>query len=181
MCAAVALIVVGLAPVAGQGTSPDPMAPAAVTGLQLGCTVAREGWGDQDPGDLHESLIGQIVTCTQRADDPRVTGGETAVLWIEAYDPAALPRTGPYWYNDELVPDADPDSAWTGRGFAVLDGEGAAHALVVLRGSGAYQGLTYAYVASPLGSATITGVIYAGDPPPDFPTQPLPVPTPPAQ
>jgi hypothetical protein len=100
-----------------------------------------------------------------------VTGTSTVDLSIEGWDPA-LGYNAVSWTSVTLH---GPDGTWTGHGYGIYDNLGVAHVVTFLAGSGAYQGLVYAYSATiPAGSAhmDIIGLIQPGSPPPGFPVEP---------
>jgi hypothetical protein len=165
----------GLAQSASPGTvvaSPDPMAPAAVTGT-MSCSVSTAGTEEVGPGGVPGRLVRQVVGCYETASDPRVQGASTVVLSAEAW--GGHKNIGTSWGDYEL---RGPDGTWTGRYYALLDGDGGTHAFWVLVGHEAYEGLTYVNTAYPAGNGPTVGVIYPGEPPLGFPTEPLMTPSP---
>ncbi len=123
------------------------------------------------------TLTHQVLACTKTASDPRVSGPATTVLNISSWDPAVV-TTATAWGVEEI---SGPDGTWTGRFYGVYDREGVLHLVHVTTGSGAYEGWTYTYFSTvPAGSltATTTGLLYDGPPPPDFPVGPLAPPSP---
>jgi len=101
-----------------------------------------------------------------------VRGETTVLIGGESWGPDQ--SIGTMWVSERLK---GPDGSWSGRGYAVRDGEGLPHYMTVLVGDGAYEGLTYVYLMTDSGGPFV-GVIYPGDPPAGFPTDLGPMPSP---
>ena len=111
------------------------------------------------------SLTDQVLTCSEVASDPRVTGTMTMVINIEGWsegikleDPAnSLLRT------DYML--VGPDGTWNGHGYGFYEADGTAHVVHIASGSGAYEGLTYTQsitVTTDTANADTIGLIQTG-------------------
>ncbi len=122
------------------------------------------------------SLSDQVLTCSEDASDPRVTGTMTLVINIEGWsegikleDPA----------NSHLRTDyalVGPDGTWNGHGFGFYEADGTAHVVHIATGSEAYQGLTYTQsitVEAGTANATYVGLIQTGSLPLGYPDAPF--------
>lgn len=111
-----------------------------------------------------ERLRGATGTCTDKANDPRVTG-TTELTWsYDAWSPGRDDGTiGVQWGEAKLT---GPAGAWTGRWAGVILPGLRDEITVWYRGTRAYKGLTYMlHVTGSLGAYSTEGVIYPGGPP----------------
>jgi hypothetical protein len=176
--AAAMCLALGALPAVARSPSASPTTQAeyaAVTGTSDCHDVTTPG--EQQFAAPPYTLTDQVMACTKTASDPRVSGRATTVLNISSWDPAVV-ATATAWGDEEIT---GPDGTWTGRFYGIYDREGVLHLVHATVGSGAYKGWTYTYSSTvPAGSltATTTGLLYHGPPPPGVPVEPLALPSP---
>jgi hypothetical protein len=162
-------------PALAGSPSPDPMGATWITGRLADCGIANEGT-DISSEDADASGFDALVTaCTLTPSDPRVAGELTTIINARTWG-----RDEPIGYRWSSQVLKGPEGSWTGRGYSVVDRDGQSHSFNVLRGGGAYRGLTFVYSMT-YGTTPpfdLTGLVYPGDPPADYPTGPLPVASP---
>ncbi len=156
LLAAGAAIVVCLVIGGTQGAAQSPAAPPAVTWVT-----------GRDTCDFTNY---PVVSCAERASDPRVSGNATRTITLEP----EIPDQGALMWNDVTL--AGPDGSWTGTGYGVMGADGSIQNVEIMAGSGTYEGLVYATRGSvgPDGNATYAGLIQAGSEPPGLPVAAAP-------
>ena len=145
----------------------DPMVQAAVTG-------AVEGWHEVSPGtttsdaEVSRTEGWQIIN-RWIASDPRLSGEETVTAhWDRYLSPdISVPQVGVGATTRVLVND---DGRWVGQsGIAVeMGSDNDQMDIVVMRGEGAYEGLTAVIVMEQesVDHAPFVGAIFPGEIPP---------------
>jgi hypothetical protein len=159
----VILVLLGVtsAAVLAQAASPtpNPMAPAAVTGTITPGEVGSYGSTDYE-GYVYERTEGQWLTSSWEASDPRLSGqGTISANWNEAPGYQA----GIASVAHVLV---TPEGRWLGTGHLFYT-EGGQYEMTVLRGEGAYDGWTATLLIQPGSDSPITfeGVIFGAEAP----------------
>ena len=150
--------------------TPNPMAPAAVTGTVTPGEMGSYGSTDYE-GYIYERTEGQWSTSSWEASDPRLRGqGTISANWNESPGYQA----GIASVAHVLV---TPGGRWLGTGHLFYT-DGGLYEMTVLRGEGAYDGWTATVLihAGPDSRNTFVGVIFGGE----APTVPEPV-EPPAE
>jgi hypothetical protein len=167
-------------PVNRQGGTPGAETEVAGESTAVKGTSTCIAQGEPDFKDTPPYRVTDLVmSCTETANDSRVTGTSTVRLNIEGWDErlkAQDPANSITWWDYTLVAG---DGTWSGYGYGIYDADGNAHSLTIATGSGAYEGLTYTQSFTvPVGSASseTIGVIHAGPLPPGFPVAPPPSP-----
>lgn len=109
--------------------------------------------------------LGSSSECSWTASDPRLTGTATARFTGDVSDdrPGEGPRTGFSWLDVTLQ---GPEGSWSGHEYLMWT-DPFQH-VIVLSGSGAYEGWHYVAMATAEAPPRIdwTGVIYEGELPP---------------
>jgi hypothetical protein len=148
---------------------PGPASAGWVTGTQT-C------WFDSDTGTTASTtyldgvwqIRGLTLQCSDKTDDPRVSGLATYVWNCDCQFGIGSPVFGLY----ELT---GPDGSWVGEFRGTRSVDGAGHTFLDLEGTDAYEGLTYrvdqAYDAT---STSIEGVIFRDEGSTAPPTPPAP-------
>ena len=107
-------------------------------GIQASCEVGDvESVIEDGPSTSHRGLS---ITCTDDLGDPRLSGPSVKVYNDDCYEGAGCV----YWGTQELT---GPDGSWIGTFNGATDPEGSGGSYQVLRGTGAYEGLTYVGLA----------------------------------
>jgi hypothetical protein len=109
------------------------------------------------------------VACTDKTDDPRVSGAHTAAATV-GFDLWGDPDAGRFslvqWGTVRLE---NAGGAWEGQlsGVASLPGRGDT-IVIRYRGTGGYAGLSYFELLTGSDPYRIEGQVFAGDPPPPY-------------
>jgi hypothetical protein len=153
-------------------TAPSPT-PAAVsygpvtvvTGTNT-CPGLNPDW-TQDPGGTWR-VRDLTVNCTDKTDDPRVSGTQTATWGMDVW--GALDRgigTGVQWGTVHLE---NTGGAWEGRLAGVASQPGRGDIITIwYRGTGGYAGLAYfELITGSPPTWKIQGQVFPGDPPPPY-------------
>ena len=106
-----------------------------------------------------------VWTCTYTASDPRVAGTGSIRFAVGVSEPGSDAPV--MWWIDTTLD--GPDGTWSGHHYVFTDEAGTAHALMMLTGTGAYEG--WQYVASGTdpeadGNHDLVGLLYEGGAPP---------------
>jgi hypothetical protein len=146
--------------------SPSPTAAAgpsdaAAVQVTRSCPSIQPGAGPPGPAT---GLAAAVLVCTDAASDPRVSGSSTTTVHV--LGPAGEDGRAGAWGAYRLD---GPHGSWVGAWYGILDAAGQPERTGFARGSGAYDGWTYAFGDR---SGATTGVIYFGPPPSDFPLTP---------
>jgi len=153
----------GLFLVAQPSDQPGPGAPAAEDALVPGVTVTvNQGCAAAVAKDAPE-------VCTWVADDPRLTGTLTHD-WVgdisdDRGGEAGEARVGLSWLEGTLE---NPGGIWDARVFVMWTDP--IRNLLVLSGTGEYEGWHYLAMAEGGPPSSWTGIIYEGDLPPFGPS-----------
>ena len=165
-------------PAAGQGESPSPEPTAvydASTAVNIHIEEAECVTGDQGATTYAngvKQLRGWTRHCRYDGADPRLSGWSDIVLNADCY---AAGSDCVRWGTERIPgPDGDWVGSYLGVGFTG-DAGGARGNMVVLEGTGAYEGWTIVWYVDMAGGEewVIDGLIYQGPPPP---VPPLPSP-----
>jgi hypothetical protein len=122
------------------------------------------------------SLTDHVLTCSEVASDPRVTGTMTMVINIEGWSEGIKqedPANSVLWTDYLLV---GPDGTWSGHGYGFYEADGTTRILHIATGSGAYEGLTYTQsitVTASTANADTIGLIQTGPLPPGYSDAPF--------
>jgi hypothetical protein len=146
--------------------SASPTVPVAVTGTITGPV---QSYGSSWEKDGIGYAVGPWWAITVDASDPRLTGHGT---WVANWNESTSTQIGIGASTYVLVSE---DGRWVGSGYSTTPMPGR-YELVVLRGEGAYDGLTASVLisedfSSPSSGTTFEGVIFPGE----APTVPEPV------
>lgn len=160
--AAVAACLLLIATTAGIHAADDPLAPAAVSG-SIQCQVTVFGSAPTGSPPPY-GIVDQQFSCTHQMSDPRVSGASVDTLTVLAWLPTEA-KNGIGWHRSVLT---GPDGTWEGVGFTLYDDAGDQHLTTYYAGTGAYEGLIYAWTSSGFAGATMeaVGVIQPGTLPP---------------
>ena len=167
--AVVGLISLCLLAGCGAGKSPTPtpspvtFGPVTlVTGTES-CPGVNPDWTTDPNGPWH--VRDQPIECTDKTDDPRVSGTHTATWNMDVW--GALDNgAGVQWGTVRLE---NAGGAWEGRlsGVASLPGRGDT-IVIWYKGTGGYAGLSYFELITGSEPWKIQGQIFPGDPPPPY-------------
>ena len=135
-------------------------AVAKVTGTQA-CPDVNPNWTTDPDGTMH--LRDYALECTDRTDDPRVSGTHTASGSMDIWGTLDS-GAGVQWASVRLE---NGGGAWEGRAMGVASLPGRGDTIVVwYRGSGDYAGLAYfELITGSFPTYKIQGQIFPGDPP----------------
>jgi hypothetical protein len=154
---------------AGASTTSHPAAPTPtsvthksvtlVTGTHQ-CPGVSWDWTTDPDGTLH--LRDLSIECTDKTDDPRVSGSHKASANMDVWGTLAN-GAGVQWASVRLE---NAGGAWEGRqlGVASLPGRGDIMEFWY-RGTGGYEGLSYFALVTGSEPWKIQGQIFPGDPP----------------
>ena len=156
------------------GAATEVAGESTVVNASADCTLATPGTWQRASAPY--SLTGHVLTCTEEASDPRVTGTSTVVLNIEGWNEGLLRENaaGSVSWSEYTL--EGPDGTWSGYGYGFYDSGQTAHLTNIAVGSGAYEGLTYTQsltVPNGTPNAVSVGLIQTGAPPPGFPLEAL--------
>ena len=150
---------------AGASPTPATFGPVTkVTGTET-CPDIIPDW-TTDP-DGHKHVRGQPADCTDKTDDPRVSGTYTTTwnsdLWGNAdQGPFSLVQ----WVTARLE---NTEGAWEGTGSGVASSDRGDIMVFWYKGTGAYEGLSYFELRTGRNEPwKIRGQIFPGDPPPPY-------------
>ena len=150
----------------GAGASPTPttFGPVTmVTGTET-CPDIIPDW-TTDP-DGHKHVRGQPANCTDKTDDPRVSGTYTTTwnsdLWGDAdQGPFSLVQ----WVTARLE---NTEGAWEGTGSGVASSDRGDIMVFWYKGTGGYEGLSYFELITGSEPWKIQGQVFPGNPPPPY-------------
>jgi hypothetical protein len=146
---------------------PSPIAwgkAVLVRGLE-NCGAAAGTFSTDVSGSTHAS--GGILHCTERANDPRVSGDVTGTFDFDGWGGSV--SSGAEVFTGTVVLKND-EGTWKGRYTGIYTSETGDLWSIWYTGTGAYAGLSYyEWIEEPLGSLVtfypVTGLIFPGPPP----------------
>jgi len=135
-------------------------AVARVTGTRA-CPGANPDWTTDPDGTRH--LRDYALECTDRTDDPRVSGTHTASANMDVWGTLDA-GAGVQWASVRLE---NAGGAWDGRAMGVASLPGRGDTIVIwYKGTGGYAGLSYfELITGSPPTSKIQGQIFPGDPP----------------
>jgi len=166
--------------------TPPPPAPSASptpTPMSWGPAVLVTGWHrcmgvpgtiTMDPDGISSHARGGQLSCTDEANDPRVSGHTTNAFDSDGWGAGTPPGALVEWGTGRLE---SAGGIWEGTYAGVYTSETGDRIVVWYRGTGDYAGLSYFQLLTPgsagdvLTGTEYMGLIFPGEPPPPFGTR----------
>jgi hypothetical protein len=133
-----------------------------VTGTET-CTFDFVNGTTTTKANSAEHMRNGTATCTDRANDPRVSGTYVATWNIDYWGTADHSNGALVQWGTATL--TTPGGTWVGRATGVYSSDRGDTIVAWWTGTGAYKGLTYFSVATGGGPWEIQGQIFPGSPP----------------
>jgi len=143
-----------------------------VTGMHW--CLGAPGTVTMDPDGISSHARGGQLECTDKANDPRVSGHTTNVFDSDGWGAGTPPDALVEWGTGRLE---NAGGTWEGTYAGVYTSETGDRIVVWSRGTGDYEGLSYFQLYTPgsagevLAGTEYMGLIFPGEPPPPFGTR----------